>query len=30
LLRFENVGLRYGIGAEVVRDLNFAIAPQSF
>jgi cell division transport system ATP-binding protein len=30
LLRFENVGLRYGIGAEVVRDLNFGIAPQSF
>jgi cell division transport system ATP-binding protein len=30
LLRFENVGLRYGVGAEVVRDLNFAIAPQSF
>jgi len=30
LLRFENVGLRYGVGAEVVRDLNFAVAPQSF
>jgi cell division transport system ATP-binding protein len=30
LLRFENVGLRYGIGPEVVRDLNFDIAPQSF
>jgi cell division transport system ATP-binding protein len=30
LLRFENVGLRYGLGAEVVRDLNFDIAPQSF
>jgi len=30
LLRFENVGLRYGMGAEVVRDLNFNIAPQSF
>jgi len=30
LLRFENVGLRYGMGAEIVRDLNFGIAPQSF
>ena len=30
MLRFENVGLRYGVGAEVVRDLNFAVAPQSF
>jgi cell division transport system ATP-binding protein len=30
LLRFQNVGLRYGVGAEVVRDLNFAVAPQSF
>ena len=30
MLRFENVGLRYGMGAEIVRDLNFSIAPQSF
>jgi cell division transport system ATP-binding protein len=30
LLRFENVGLRYGMGAEVVRDLSFSIAPESF
>jgi cell division transport system ATP-binding protein len=30
LLRFENVGLRYGMGAEIIRDLNFSIAPQSF
>ena len=30
LVRFENVGLRYGLGPEVVRDLNFSIAPQSF
>jgi cell division transport system ATP-binding protein len=30
LVRFENVGLRYGMGPEVVRDLNFSIAPQSF
>ena len=30
MLRFENVGLRYGMGAEIVRDLSFSIAPQSF
>jgi cell division transport system ATP-binding protein len=30
LLRFENVGLRYGLGAEVIRDATFNIAPQSF
>jgi cell division transport system ATP-binding protein len=30
LLRFENVGLRYGMGVEIVRDLNFSIKPQSF
>ena len=30
MLRFENVGLRYGMGPEIVRDLNFNIAPQSF
>jgi len=30
LLRFENVGLRYGMGPEVVHDLNFDIEPQSF
>jgi cell division transport system ATP-binding protein len=30
VLRFEDVGLRYGMGLEVVRDLNFDIAPQSF
>jgi len=30
LLRFENVGLRYDMGPEVVSDLNFAVAPQSF
>ena len=30
MLRFDNVGLRYGVGPEIVRDLNFAIAPQSF
>ena len=30
MLRFEDVGLRYGIGEEVVSDLSFSIAPQSF
>ncbi len=30
MLRFENVGLRYGVGAEVIRDASFNIAPQSF
>ncbi len=30
MLRFENVGLRYGMGQEVVSDVNFSIAPQSF
>lgn len=30
LLTFENVGLRYGVGAETLRDINFQVAPQSF
>jgi cell division transport system ATP-binding protein len=30
LIRFENVGLRYGLGAEVLRDLTFRIDPHSF
>ena len=30
MVRFENVGLRYDAGAEVLKDLSFAIAPQSF
>lgn len=30
MLIFENVGLRYGMGPEIIRDLNFAIEPQSF
>ncbi len=30
VLRFEDVGLRYGMGAEVVGDVNFDIEPQSF
>ena len=30
LVAFENVGLRYGIGPEVLRDVNFAIHSHSF
>jgi cell division transport system ATP-binding protein len=30
LIKFENVGLRYGLGREVLSDLSFQIAPQSF
>ncbi len=30
MIRFENVGLRYGRGPEVLRDLTFRIDPKSF
>lgn len=30
MVRFENVGLRYGVGQEVLRDLSFRIEPNSF
>ena len=30
MVRFENVGLRYGLGPEVLRDLTFHIEPHSF
>lgn len=30
MIHFENVGLRYGMGPEVLRDLSFRIEPQSF
>lgn len=30
MIRFENVGLRYGMGPEILRDLTFSIEPQSF
>jgi cell division transport system ATP-binding protein len=30
LVRFENVGLRYGLGPEVLRDLSFQIPAHSF
>ena len=30
MITFENVGLRYGMGSEVLSDLNFQIEPGSF
>ena len=30
MVRFENVGLRYGMGAEILQDISFEIVPQSF
>ncbi|HEY1363472.1 MAG TPA: cell division ATP-binding protein FtsE [Xanthobacteraceae bacterium] len=30
MVRFEHVGLRYGLGSEVLRDLTFRIDPHSF
>ena len=30
MIRFENVGLRYGLGPEVLRDLTFRIEGRSF
>ncbi len=30
MIRFENVGLRYGMAPEVLRDLTFEIGPRSF
>ncbi len=30
MVRFENVGLRYGLGAEILRDLTFSVEPRSF
>ena len=30
MIAFENVGLRYGMGAETLRDITFRIDPQSF
>jgi len=30
LVRFEHVGLRYGTGPEVLKDLSFSIEPHSF
>ena len=30
MVRFENVGLRYGMGEEILRDISFDIAPRTF
>lgn len=30
MIRFDNVGVRYGMGQEVLRDLTFSIQPRSF
>ena len=30
LIRLENVGLRYGVGQEILRDINFHLQPGSF
>ena len=30
MIRFENVGLRYGLGPEILSDLSFHIEPNSF
>ena len=30
MVRFENVGMRFGAGPEVLRDINFEVAPGSF
>jgi cell division transport system ATP-binding protein len=30
VVRFENVGMRYGVGAEVLHDIRFELAPGSF
>jgi cell division transport system ATP-binding protein len=30
VIRFENIGLRYGLGPEILRDLTFAIEGRSF
>ncbi len=30
MVTFENVGLRYGMGSEILKDISFTIAPQSF
>ncbi len=30
IARFENVGLRYGLGPEVLQDVTFTLAPSSF
>lgn len=30
MVRFQNVGMRYGPGPEVLRDVSFQLSPGSF
>ena len=30
MVRFQNVGMRYGVGPEILHDVSFALAPGSF
>lgn len=30
MVRFQNVGMRYGLGPEILHDINFELAPGSF
>ena len=30
MVRFENVGMRYGLGPEILRDITFTLEPGSF
>ena len=30
MIRFDNVGMRYGVGEEILKDLSFEISPGSF
>ena len=30
MVRFQNVGMRYGLGPEILHDINFQLAPGSF
>ena len=30
MIRFENIGLRYGVGDEVLKDINFRLEPGSY
>ena len=30
MVRFENIGMRYGLGPEILRDVTFVLEPGSF
>ncbi|MHA1159191.1 MAG: ATP-binding cassette domain-containing protein, partial [Alphaproteobacteria bacterium] len=30
MIQLDNVGLRYGMGPEILRDISFNVGPQSF